>query len=290
MGKESTVITNDKLWYRFFFFPVFTILTITAMIATTGGIRKDQYYEDSLFIFAIGLAIMNVVVFYLINGIIKQEAELHEKKLLEIQIKNQTDKYQIASENFDKQRKKTHEYKNQIICIESLISSKKYSELEEYVRGISGRLTKDLDSIHSNNVIVDAILNTKYQEMLEKDILFVFKINDLSKLIISEEDIVIILSNLLSNAIEACEKCEGLKTVKLKFTIEDDNTIISVKNTHKNVLVFHEGQIQTTKKEDVAEHGVGVKNIIEVILKYKGSYAIQNDNQEFSFSILIPLL
>jgi sensor histidine kinase regulating citrate/malate metabolism len=36
------------------------------------------------------------------------------------------------------------------------------------------------------------------------------------------------------------------------------------------------------------EHGVGIKNIIEVIEKYNGSYVIKNDEGEFYFSIVIP--
>ena len=50
---------------------------------------------------------------------------------------------------------------------------------------------------------------------------FVFKVNDLSKIVIEDEDLVVILANLLNNAIEACEKCEEKKTIKLKFVIEE---------------------------------------------------------------------
>ena len=42
--------------------------------------------------------------------------------------------------------------------------------------------------INTNNVIVNAILNTKYQEMTDKGIVFAFRVNDLSKIGISDED------------------------------------------------------------------------------------------------------
>ena len=48
----------------------------------------------------------------------------------------------------------THEYKNQILCIESLIAAKNYDELEEYVSKVSGHLSTELDYIKTNNVIV----------------------------------------------------------------------------------------------------------------------------------------
>ena len=133
-----------------------------------------------------------------------------------------------------------------------------------------------------------AILNSKYRETLEKGIIFIFQLNDLSKINLSDEDIVVILSNLLSNAIEACEKYSGKKIIKLKFIQEGDDIIISVKNTYNGKIEIKDGEVQTSKLYESDEHGIGVKNIIDVIEKYQGSYVIQNDKEEFYFSILLP--
>ncbi len=77
---------------------------------------------------------------------------------------------------------KSHKYKNKILCIESLMYKNKYEELESYLGNISAGLEKELDAITTKHVIVDAILNTKYSEMLDKNIIFVFKINNLGKI------------------------------------------------------------------------------------------------------------
>ncbi len=60
------------------------------------------------------------------------------------------------------------------MCIDSLIKKKKYDSLESFVNKISGQISKELDFICTNNVIVDAVLNTKYQEIRDKGIVFVF--------------------------------------------------------------------------------------------------------------------
>ena len=122
---------------------------------------------------------------------------------------------------------------------------------------------------------------------MAKNIVFIFKINDLSGINICDEDVVVMLSNLLNNAIEACEKCSDRKVIKLKFINEKDKTVISVKNTYNGEIVIRDGEIQTSK-EKIDEHGIGIKNIIDVITKYHGSYVIQNDDNEFYFSIIIP--
>ena len=73
----------------------------------------------------------------------------------------------------------------------------------------------------------------------------------------------------------------------MKFIEEGDNIIISVKNTYNGKLEIKDGEIQTSKLYESDEHGIGIKNIIDVIEKYQGSYTIQNDKEEFYFSILI---
>lgn len=286
-GKKSTEMLVDTEWLRFLFFPVFTIVVIWAMISIFGNLQSKKQ-SDVLFIIAFGMVGMNIVVFNLINDIIERETQIHEDKIFRIQVKNQVEMYQSVSENFDKQKRKTHEYKNQILCIESLLLKKQYEELERYVKNIYGDLNKELDAINTNNVIVNAILNAKYQEAAEKGIVFVFKVNDLSDLCISDEDIVIIISNLLNNAIEACEKCDSKRIIKLKFVKEDTTVIIAVKNTFSQQIFYENGSIKTSKLSEIEEHGVGIKNVIRVIEKYNGSYIIQDKNSEFYFSIVIP--
>ncbi|MCI8978481.1 GHKL domain-containing protein [Lachnospiraceae bacterium 54-11] len=289
IGTKSLPVMAEREWLRVVLFPAFSIFTVIALLITSGNIENQR--QESVFLaIAFCLAGMNLVVFYMIEDILKRENKIHENEIFRIQVKNQTDMYRSISENFDKQRKKAHEFKNQIMCIESLIGKKNYGELEEYVRKVSGRLRTEPDYIKTNNIIVNAILNSKYQEMLDKKILFIFKINDLSGLNISDEDVVIILSNLLNNAIEACERCTDRKYVKMKFMKEKDSTVISVRNPYEGELIITDGEIQTSKKHETAEHGVGIKNIIDVIERYQGSYVMRNNGNEFYFSVVIPCI
>lgn len=287
IGEKPSNLLNNTDWLRFMFFPVFTIFTIIALIITSGNI-ENQNQKSVFIVIALCLAGMNFFVFYLINDILKREIKIRENKIFQLEAQNQTDMYRSISENFARQRKRAHEYKNEIMCIESLIGAKKYDELEKYVKGISGQLNMELDYIKTNHVIVDAILNSKYRETLDKGIAFIFQINDLSGIRICDEDIVVILSNLLNNAIEACEKSPNKKVMKMKFVKEEDSVIISVKNTYDGKLVVKDDEIQTSKKYDTDEHGIGIKNIIDVITMYKGSYVIRNDKEEFYFSIILP--
>ncbi len=287
MGKDYYADLTDTEWLRFLFFPIFTIGIIAAMITTSknaAGKEKGDVFE----VIAFCLAGMNIVVFSLINDILKREKELRRNKVFQEQARNQTGLYRSISENFEKQRKKTHEFKNHMLCMEALSAQKKFDDLDKYIKNICGGLDSEFPAIQTNNVIVDAILNSKYQEMKEKKIVFVFKMSDLSEIHIQDEDVVVILSNLLNNAIEACEQCENKKEIKVKFVREDNAVVLSVKNTCVHKIIYKDGEIQTTKEYEKEEHGVGIKNIADTITRYGGYYAIQNTEEEFYFSAVIP--
>lgn len=196
--------------------------------------------------------------------------------------------YRSLADNYKKQRKRIHEYKNEIMCIQGLFDEKRYDELGKYLKHVSGNIVKEMDAIHTNNPIADVILNSKYQKMQDENIVFIFNINDLSNLNIKGKYIVTILSNLLDNAIEACEKLADNRVVKLKFIMEEYRTIISVKNTFDGRIIKKNEEYISTKNDTEEEHGIGIKNIITTVDNCGGSYSIRYDGREFYFSIMIP--
>ena len=282
---DSTYNLKGSEWLRFIVFPVFTVGMILAMMSDTQVIG-DAHLENVYLLFAIGLVLITVAAFYLICDIVKRERRIREDDLFREKVKNQTEMYRSVYDNYEVQRKRAHEYKNQIMCMEALLQKKEYAELEKYITEIGGKLTDADSNINTNNTLIDAIINTKYREMEEQGILLVMKFNEMADLWMEDEDVVVILSNLLNNAIEACEKCEE-KTVKMKLMKESDDIIISVRNTYNGEIVMKGDEIQTSKN-DKAEHGLGIKNVIEAVEKYGGSYSINHDEKEFAFSICIP--
>lgn len=284
--KSSDVLTVRE-WIRFIIFPIFTIFSILAVLMGF-DIPQDDVQKNILICIAFGLLLMNLIVFQLINDILKREMQIREHKVFYEQVKNETGMYRTISENYNKQRKREHEYKNQIAFITALAREKKIDELNCYLSTYSKDILVNMDLIDTNNVIANAIINSKYQEAREKGIVFVVKVNDLSDLGIKDEDIVLILSNLLNNAIEANEGREG-GVIKLKFVKEKKQIIISVTNSTVSEPVVVDDDFVTSKSEDPDLHGVGIRNIKETVEKYGGSCVIKYDGNSFRFVILIPV-
>lgn len=283
--KKSSDMLNVAEWLRFIIFPIFTIIMIMTLW-TICGVPKNNEQKNAMLGIAFGLLVMNLLVFYLINDILSREAKLRENQIVLERVKHETGMYRTISENYEKQRKREHEFKNQLVFIAALARENRVDEIHRYLKEYDQEIMQNTDSIDTNNVIVNAILNSKYQEIRKKGILFVVKINDLSTLQIQDEDIVLILSNLLNNAIEAAEQCEDA-VIKLKFVIEGEQIILSVINTFSKEPVMSDNKFFTTKTEDADRHGIGLENIKDTVKKYDGSCVIRHDEKNFKVAILI---
>lgn len=284
--RTSPEILTSRERRVLFSISLITIFSLVAMVMKTDLFHNTKQGSTFLFI-AMGLLLINFTVYYLVNEIAEREAKIREDALLREKVKSETAMYHSISENLEKQRRRTHEYKNQLACISALATKGQYRELDEYIGKIDDALRRSLDAVDTNNVIVNAILNTKYREAADKGIVFVLKVNDLSGLVIREEDIVVILSNLLNNALEGCEHCKE-KVIRLKFVLEEGQAVISVKNSIGTELEVEKGELMTTKTDNVGEHGMGIKNVIEAVEGYGGRYVIHCDKGFFQFTILLP--
>ena len=289
-SKKRNNVTADmsnKEWIQFLIFPIFTICAVMLMVNSV----MKSYHSDIVpvyYIIAIGLIVLNLVVFHLISEILEHSRKMKEAQILRQQSIGKVGLYNSMRENYNIQRQRTHEYKNQIVCMDMLMKKKDYSKLEDYIGNISDGLDAQLDMVDTNNDVVNAILNAKYYEAIKNDVLFVLKINDLSDIKVSDEDIVTILSNLLDNAIEAAKQCNvGKRTVKIKLLSEDDVLTIAVSNTYKTEpMLTEDGYIRTTKNNK-EEHGWGIRNIVATLEKYDAEYIIDYKNGEFVFSIMM---
>ena len=286
-SKKYIEYIREIEWVKFLFFPLFSMGIIIGLVTNVYYI-SDTKMEKLTWILAFGLVCMNIFVFYFMQDIAKKEVFLKEKSIFELEVKNKLQLYESISENIQKQRELSHEFKNQIACMQALCKSRQYADLEDYLEEINEQILHDLDYIDTNHAFINAVLNIKYQEAVDKGILVICKINDLSRICIEASDIVLLLSNLLNNAIEACDIFSGEKVIKIKFVHETGNLVLSVKNTYNGVLNQNGDTFYTTKKHNKESHGIGIKNAIKVIQKYNGYYVIENIADEFLFTVIIP--
>ena len=246
---------------------------------------RDGDISLSVVVFAGILMIANIAMIYVISSIEKATEQEQDLRLLRQQISIQTENYGALKKNYSIQRKSTHEFERHIQIIRDLLDRKEYEAAQNYVRQLQTDRTLKVFSISSNNPVIDVVLNQKHQVAQEYGIKMRVRVNDLSSVSIKTNELVVLFSNLLDNAIEACIKLDQDKEIVCSI-LKEDSIYISIRNTSPPVTVIH-GGIQTTK-QDAAEHGYGLQAVKYILDQLEAEYTFAYKDGWFQFVAEIP--
>lgn len=287
-GLEKEYTMTEQEWIKFLAFSVFSMVTILAFAVNFDG-NLTQGQENTILFVMFGLALMNIFVFYLIMDIIKRETERKREEML-LEHAEQTERlYRQEKRRFDELQRQRHEYRNQMLVIQTLLERKDYSRIAEYIQSYCGDMENE-DWFDTNHSVVNAVLNLKYVDALSKNILMVVRFNNLADISLRDADVISVLSNLLDNAIEASEKCKKeTSLIKVKFIVEKGRMILAVSNFWNGKINVQDGKIISSKR-DGKKHGYGLENVERIVKKYGGIYTIDNkEGEEFKVVVSIPI-
>lgn len=282
--KGSFCMTEGVRWSRLSWFPVVSLLSVVTFSSVGYGSSTAQI---EVFAACAGLLLVNAVGLYFMGNLLVQEAEIRKLGQIQEQTKNQMRLYENMKQSYEKQRRFVHDYKNQLDCIQGLLAGNHIEKAVSYIEELGGTVRKISDHVNTNHAAVNVILNQKYEYAKEKGITMVIQVNDLSGLLMSEEDIVTILANLIDNAMEACDKLEDGKLIQFKMILEEEQLILSVKNPVKEPVKVRNNTVVTTKK-DKKKHGIGLRNVRLAVEKNGGTSVLRCEDGWFCFSMVIP--
>lgn len=285
LKKEDPARLTGMEMAKFLAFPIASISMTVAFAYFNKG-REVSEQEIRFFAFiAIIFLVSNVYMYWLLrtdvaNKILKEKslmAEAHARELSSLYEQIREEHKAIAGIE--------HEYKNHMTVISSLAASRKIDELNNYLQEKKESVTT-VDVIDTGNAVCSALFNAKYAEAARKGIRVRFDISNLEGVKIKDEEMVIILSNLFNNAIEACEKCRSKKIIELKIDYSNDVLFIAFANTCDEETINRD-KSQKPGKDTSLMHGHGLSNIRRIVDSYGGQLdIIQNDR--FTVRLVIP--
>lgn len=196
-------------------------------------------------------------------------------------MKQITDSYIEMNEKNTELRRFRHDTKNLLLVLRSLIAEEKYEQAAEYI----DKMQETMDSTKSKaydtgNFIADALLESKAKTAAQSNItMTVDGCIPASK--VEDVNLVILISNLLDNAIEAARQVDGERRIEIQSILKKNIWILSVKNSCMNEVVIRENRIETTK-DNKESHGFGLVNIERVTKKYDGNLQLSCENKVFT--------
>lgn len=183
-----------------------------------------------------------------------------------------------------------HDMQAHMIVLQYYLDAENYESAKAYLQTMQDqpRMETSLVEYDLGNPLVNAIIEDCLAKTGEKVKLIIE--GELSKEIkIEDYDLCILFSNLMSNAVEACERLSVLdKIIDIRTYTELDKMYILIKNPIEWELDLDIPR-QTTTKEDKTAHGYGISNIQRVVEKYKGMINFYVKEEMFCVEIMLPI-
>ena len=278
IGKNNDIVINNYylLWI--------------ALIMIGANVLVSFYVEDPILemekyglyaltnVYAIITSLAGTFILFMSS---KETALENENEVLEIILKNDEKRYEIAKEAHEAINIKYHDLKH--ILRENKMNEAELIDIDE-----NGNAFKSI--YYTNNKALDVVLHEKNTLCYKNDIQFL-SIAD-GKIIdfMMTNHIYSLFSNLLDNAIESELKIKDTasRLIRLSVSKQRNSVVINVENTCFESPKFLNGLPQTTK-EDKSNHGFGTKSIKNIVSKYKGYIDFSWANNIFFVKIVLPI-
>lgn len=270
-------LTGVRSWLYFLFPSTSVVMLVLLLYMTTGKNSSEMVIAAACgLIFA-----TNVAVLYLLERMEKTVENQERVLALEQQLQFQAKNMESASQLYTAQRHKVHDFRAHLNTLQGLLENQEYDAAEQYLNSVTQEQTDRLFLVNSHHAILDALFNTKATEAIQKGIEIDFELNDLSTLPFDVSDMVVLFSNLLDNAIEACEKINSNRVIRVSAVLKQ-SFLFSIRNTTLPVEIKND-TIKTTKP-NAHLHGFGLSNIKLILNKYHADFVMDYEDGWFQFT------
>lgn len=258
---------------------VYAIIQIQYILLGIGMSVFNANGHHALFLTIVGT--MSFLLVYLLSKYMQKQirtqrsAEFIDEQL--VLRKRHMDEMDIQSINMEKFKQ------NFISEIENIRRLNKENSRDE-VRKTLNALTEKMDGMESikytNNPAIDSIIYFKHTTAEGYGIDMKINTQGYHNTAVSDVDVCSVISNLLDNAIEACQREKEAKYIDFNMRTSHGFLIIGIKNPCSDYSA-------KTRKEKPEEHGIGSLIVDDIIHRYNGSIDRNLSNNEFTVTAML---
>lgn len=260
---KRTVSIPKSLWFAISGIP---ILSIAAILIS---LHMDVNQVQAVTIIVV-LLIINGFTFYLYDALISS----YDAKLQSALLAEEKECYYtqcLFMKHSEKEMNEfRHDVRNQLDMIYEIINNDTSNKVvKEIAETIEKKINNNVAFSNTGNIALDSILNLKLSQAKQKNISVICNSEIPNDLKFDASDLMVILGNLLDNAITAAEKVKNEPYIKVDISYEKGMMFISIDNSYDGNIIKSNGRLFTTKKNR-KQHGYGITNIKKVLEEYHG--------------------
>lgn len=230
--------------------------------------------------------ITNFILIYLYDSLSKMFQERTRAAIVEREKEYYHNQAEMLKNQSEELRRFRHDFKNRMVVIEEMASEHQCDRLLEYTRQVVEKMAQTKVYSATGNFVIDSVINYKLSMAVDHGADVKANVILPEEAFMEEDDIVVVLGNLLDNAIEAIQRVLDDSFIYLDVGLEKGTLLIHIENSY-DAIVCKDKQRFITRKQDVNLHGIGLQSVNNIVEKYDGVMEIENDNEKFSVDILL---
>ncbi len=186
-----------------------------------------------------------------------------------------------------------HDIKNHLFVLEALLSTDNYPEAHRYLQELLQTTPFSFPHVSSPDRTLSAILSVKLYQCQNARIPLDCRISFTHIYQLQPFDMTTIFTNLLDNAITACQSAAlARRYISLSIIQTDTYLYITCENacakTSETLCQIASLHGSRSKGAAPVSPGIGIENVKRTLKIYNGTMEIKKGSQDFSVTILLP--
>lgn len=222
--------------------------------------------------FSICAVVALVYFMFVITTGIEQQQRLDSMQLQNEMLKQSLEE---TKNNYMYWEKSIHDYKNTIVCLNSMLDDSDNVSLREYLDKEMGHIQKEQHIVNCGNPTLNSILSMKWVLADSKQVYFSIQGRVKEKLPIPEIQMGRLVGNLIDNAIEGAIYSKDKSYVEVILNQTEDIFMLDVMNSATAEKI----EFTKSAKKNGNMHGIGLQSIREIVDENNGVFEIiQREN------------
>ena len=285
--------SNKKMDFRdLFLYSIVPISTLGIMVALAYlniDFDSNRFVQILLLVCNMLLVIGNILIFYVFDRFSASTEKLRQQEVIITKMEMEEKRYEQIEAVNQEHARFLHDIRHYMRAIGAMASENQDEEILNILSELQVKISDAEIEMYCPNRLLNTILNEKKREAVENGIDFELKIEpDFRIDQVENMDLIVIMGNLLDNAIEAASKCgEGFVKIYLFAQNNASFSVIKIVNNYVGEIKIKDAKIQTIK-EDKTKHGFGIQNVAATAKKYGGNLQNFYEDNKFTAVVLLP--
>lgn len=289
-GRTEQKLTNRVFW-MYLCLPIASLGMMFTTYFVTKEIPEEPYMKVALILSFAFMLFGNMIVFAAFNRYAEDMYRGMQQDWIISKEKMNKEYYKKISDMNEKRQELIHNLQHYIIAVKSFILTGENEEALHILGELKDELLSNERIVYSKIPFLDYILTEKKSYAEEMNIGFNIYVEpgvQFDK--VKKSDYIVMLGNLLDNAIQAASHCRLNTYVDIKIFMEDNGTFLISKISNSfnpNNLIVRNEEFVTTKNEE-GVHGIGLKSVKKMAERCGGSFATTIENNIFTAILALP--